>query len=94
MNSNICPICNHEYAEEQNYLRRKTRHHIFCKVWYPDSTLTVDVCQSCHNDFNRTFVFKSNKRWSKIECVKNWIAFCSSKGKVATRIYPQLLKYV
>lgn len=97
MNQNVCPICERVYGEGSSHPRRKSKHHIFPKRWYPDSTVTVDVCQKCHDDFNATFMCadcKSNRRWSKVESVRFWISFCYLHDKVATRIYPELLKYV
>lgn len=92
--SNVCPVCELPYGKGHGHPRRKSRHHIFCKKWYPDSTLTVDVCQKCHDHFNSIFMSNATRRWSKIECVRFWCSFCYLHDKVATKIYPQLLKYV
>ena len=92
MNQNVCPLCETPYGEK--HIRHKSNHHIFLKAYYPDSTLTVEVCRGCHDEFHKLFKYNEDKRWSKLECVRFWIAFCYLKEKVATRIYPQLLKYV
>jgi hypothetical protein len=89
-----CPICDLPYEEGHDKPRRKSKHHIFCRVWYPSSTLTVDVCQKCHDEFNRDYQNKAIRRWSKVECVNSWVTFCYVKGINALRSYPQLIKYM
>ena len=87
-----CPLCDSPYSHK--HPRHRSTHHIFPRTWYPNSTLTVEVCWKCHDEFNRKFMNNARGRWSNVECVRFWISFCYLKGKVATRIYPQLLKYV
>lgn len=91
MESNVCPICCRSYEAGHSNPKRKSRHHIYPRYFYPDSTLTVCVCQRCHDSFHRIFFYK--KRWSKKECVENWIKFCQMKGKNPFKIYPTLIKF-
>lgn len=91
MKIEVCPLCNNPYGEKHR--RKKTNHHIFPKAYYPSSTLTVEVCRGCHDQFHQYFKYNATKRWSKIECIRYWFAFCLLKGKNATRVYPHLIKY-
>lgn len=91
--SNVCPVCELPYGEGHGHPRRKSRHHIFCKRFYPSSTLLVDVCQKCHDDFHRMFKYNPIRRWSKRECVLYWIRFCLIKNIDYKKVYPCLKKY-
>ena len=89
----FCPICELEY-EKGNYApRRRSKHHVFPKVWYKDSfNIKVYVCQKCHDEFNSMFMepLDLKNRWSKKECVRNWILFCFIKQRNPYEIYPEL----
>jgi len=89
-----CPLCDQPYGLGHNHPRRNSRHHIFPRRWYPDSTLIVPVCQTCHDEFNREYQNKARERWSKVVCVRMWCAFCLTMGKNATRVYPELIGHV
>lgn len=84
-----CPLCDIPYGN--NHKRKKTLHHIFPRAYYKSSTLRVEVCRGCHDNFHRMFKYNPKKRWSKTECIQFWCAFCFSMGKNATRVYPELL---
>lgn len=85
-----CPLCDQPYGLSRNHPRRDSRHHVFPRSFYPDSTLVVHVCWTCHDEFNRDYQNKAKHRWSKIECIRIWIAFCFMKGKNAYDVYPEL----
>lgn len=93
MKSNVCPICDSKYDEGSNNEHSHTRHHIFCRQWYPDSTLVVSVCKKCHSEFNRDYQNMATRRWAKRECLIYWGIFCQRKGKNVNCIYPELLSY-
>lgn len=90
----LCPICGLPYEVGSSMPRRKSRHHVFPRRWYPSSTLVVEVCQRCHDEFNRDYQNMAIRRWSKVECVNSWVTFCYVKGKNALRLYPELTKYM
>ena len=89
-----CPICDSEFAMEKNHIHSHSLHHIFCKQWYPGSTLVVSVCRGCHDEFNRDYQWMATRKWSKYECIRYWSLFCQKKGRNANCIYPQLIKYL
>lgn len=93
MKASVCPICGLPYEVGSNKPRRKSRHHIFCKRFYPSSTVLVEICQKCHDEFHRIFKYNQNKRWSKLECVHYWILFCKIKNVNYKKAYPCLKKY-
>lgn len=80
----VCPLCEHSYQKKN----RKTRHHVYPRVWYHGKGQLVNVCQCCHSEFNHDYPM--NHVWSKDECLQNWSDFCKSKGKWMLQIYPQL----
>lgn len=86
----VCPLCGLEYHKK----RRATHHHIFPRAWYPNSTLLVEVCSDCHQEFNREYVMDLRIPWREGECIWNWVMFCRSKGKDALKIYPQILEAI
>jgi len=83
-----CPLCNMRYSKRV----KKTRHHIFPRAWYHNSTLLVDVCSKCHEEFNQLYRMDIKRPWSRKQCLQNWIDFCRKKGKEAFNVYPQILE--
>lgn len=90
---NFCPICENEYGAKHTP-RERTYHHIFPKYFFKGSRLLVPVCRKCHDQFNVMFKYEYNKKWTKAQCIQNWIAFCLFKNKNATKIYPSLINYL
>ena len=82
-----CPLCRQWYDGKNNL---KTKHHLYPKVWYPDSNTIVFICWSCHAEFNHLYPQGGKRRWSKLECVKNFINFCSTKKRKVFKVYPIL----
>jgi len=78
-----CPLCDEDYHRGNPI----TRHHIFPRFWYI-CNVKVEVCRSCHDDFNRQNPM--NHIWSIPGCVTRWVKFCSQFKKNAYRIYPIL----
>ena len=85
-----CPLCELPYGAGHNHPRRKSKHHIFCKRWYKGNNTFVYVCQVCHDEFNNTFPTYDKDKWNKKLCLYYWVIFCSTKGKDAFVIYPNL----
>lgn len=88
-----CPICGQVYEVGSSKPRRKSKHHVFCRRWYKDSNLLVEVCQKCHDDFHRIYVMNAQRRWSKKECFLYWIQFCVERHVLVYKVYPCLRKY-
>ncbi len=88
-----CPICEQQYEIGSDKPRRKSNHHIFLRRWYKGSTLTVEVCQKCHNDFHRIYVSSAQRRWSRRECLTYWIQFCVERHVLVYKVYPCLKKF-
>jgi len=90
---NVCPLCDRHYSKKN----KMSRHHIFPKKWYGQTTTKVEVCRECHNIFNRLFPHTNEKdvMWTSKECVRNWVRFCDIYYKKnAFKIYPILKKFI
>jgi hypothetical protein len=83
-----CPLCEEQYHKRN----KKTRHHVFPKMWYHGLGPQVDVCESCHKKFNSIYTMNRDDKWEKECCLQNWSDFCKSKGKWMYKVYPQLKK--
>lgn len=81
-----CPLCEKQYHKRN----RKTNHHVYPKMYYHGIGPLVEVCQSCHSEFNRNYPMSYDSVWSKAECLQNWFDFCKSKSKWMLKAYPQL----
>ena len=89
-----CPLCDTKY-HNCNDGRKMSRHHIYIKHWYKDSKLLVNICESCHRQFNRIYNHDLGViRWSRLKCLLNWISFCAIKNKNAYDIWPELIDEV
>lgn len=84
-----CPICDELYTKE----RIKTKHHIFPKLWYVIN-LTVYACSVCHQqEFHHLYPMRK-RVWTRGECIRYWVNYCSLKQKSAYKIYPHLKGYL